>query len=96
MKLLDVIASQRAAILEIAARHSAHHVRVFGSVVRGEDDPESDVDILVDMDPDRSLLDLVALECDLAGILGRRVDVVVDGGISPYLKDRIPAEAVPL
>ena len=57
---------------------------------------DSDVDLFVDMDDDRSLLDLVAVERELGQLLNRQVDVVVDGGVSPYLRDRICAEAIPL
>jgi uncharacterized protein len=71
-------------------------VRVFGSVARGEAGSESDVDLLVDVDPGRSLLDLVAFWQELEELLGHRADVITDGGISPYLKERIHAEAVPL
>ena len=80
----------------MAARHGARNIRIFGSIVRGEDGEDSDVDLLVDMDDDRSLLDLVAVERELGKLLNRKVDVVVDGGVSPYLRDRICAEAIPL
>ena len=91
-----VLADKRAAILELAARHGAFGVRVFGSAARGEAGPDSDLDLLVTMAPHRTLLDLVALGQDLEALLGRRVDVVSDGGLSPHLRDRIVAEATPL
>lgn len=90
------ILAKREEILRLAALHGARNVRIFGSVARGEAGPESDVDFLVDMPKGRSLLDLVGLWQDLEELLQRKVDVVVDGGLSPYLKDRILAEAVPL
>lgn len=96
VKAFEEIVRRRSAILEIAARHGAGNVRVFGSAVRGEADAASDIDMLVDMDADRSLLDLIALERELEDILGRHVDVVVEGGISPHLTDRIHAEAIVL
>ena len=96
MKPFEEITRRRSAILEIAARHGARHVRIFGSVARGEAGPDSDLDVLVEMDADRGLLDLVALERELQDFLGSPVDVVADGGISPYLNDRIHAEAVAL
>ena len=80
----------------MAARHGARNIRIFGSVVRGEAGKDSDVDLLVDMDDDRSLMDLVAVERELGELLHRKVDVVVDGGVSPYLRDRICSEAIPL
>lgn len=83
-------------MLTIAARHGARHLRIFGSVARGEDRPGSDVDVLVSMDSGRDLLDLIALEQELAEALGRPVDVVTDDGLSPYLKERIQREAVAL
>lgn len=83
-------------ILRIAAQHGARNLRVFGSVARGEDRPHSDVDLLVDMDPDRSLLDIVGLGQDLEELLDRKVDVLTDAGLHPALRDRILAESRPL
>jgi len=90
------VEQQRDAILRIAAQHGARNVRVFGSAARNEATEESDVDLLVDLEPDRSLLDQVALKQDLEELLGCTVDLVVEGGISPYLEEQILAEAVPL
>ncbi len=83
-------------INRIAAAHGAQNVRVFGSVRRGEADSSSDLDLLVDMSEGRSLLDLVALGDELEMALGVEVDVVTEGSLSPYLRDRILAEAVAL
>jgi len=71
-------------------------VRVFGSVPRGEASGGSDLDLLVDMAEGRSLFDLVALSDELEAALGVDVDVVTEGSLSPYLRDRILAEAVAL
>jgi predicted nucleotidyltransferase len=90
------VEQQRDAILCIAAKHGARNVRVFGSAARDEATDCSDVDLLVDLEPDRSLLDQVGLQQELEELLGRKVDVVVEGGISPYLEERILAEAVAL
>jgi uncharacterized protein len=87
---------RREEILRRAAEHGARNVRVFGSMVRGDADPTSDVDLLVEMEPGRSLLDLVGLWQDLEDMLGTQVDVLSDGGVSPHLRERIFAEAVPL
>ena len=87
---------QRDKILHIAAKHGASNIRVFGSTAKENRRDDSDVDILVDLDADRSLLDLVGLKQELEEFLGCSVDVVVEGGISPYLEERIRAEAVPL
>src|SRR5262245_32905500 len=91
--VLEALRSRRRAILEAAARHGARNVRVFGSTVRGDAGPSSDVDFLVDIEPGRSLLDVVGLEQDLEELLGRPVEVLTDGGLSPYLQERIIAEA---
>jgi predicted nucleotidyltransferase len=87
---------EREAINRIAAAHGARNVRVFGSVGRGESSDSSDLDLLVDMSEGRSLLDLVALGDDLEEALGVAVDVVTEKSLSPYLRDRILAEAVAL
>jgi hypothetical protein len=87
---------KRLEILAIAQRHGARNVRVFGSAARGEARPDSDVDLLVDLEPGRTLLDHVALWQDLEELLGCRVDIVVEGGINRHLRDRILAEATAL
>jgi uncharacterized protein len=95
--LSSVLASlKREDINRIAAAHGARNVRVFGSVGRGESTDSSDLDLLVDMSEGRSLLDLVALGADLEAALGVAVDVVTEKSLSPYLRDRILAEAVSL
>jgi predicted nucleotidyltransferase len=93
---LDQLRGRRQEILGCAASHGARNVRVFGSTARGDADLTSDVDLLVEMEPGRSLLDLVGLWQDLEGMLGTHVDVLSDGGVSPHLRERIYAEAVPL
>jgi hypothetical protein len=83
-------------IRSLAVRHGVVRVAVFGSVARGEATAASDLDLLVDMAPGRSLLDLIAFEQDLSEALGQRVDVVTEQGVSPYLRDAICAEAISL
>lgn len=90
---LDVLRSHRRAILDAAACHGALNVRVFGSTVRGDSRRDSDVDFLVGIEKGRSLLDIIALEQDLEGLLQRPVEVLTDGGLSPYLQERILTEA---
>jgi len=75
-KIEELLKSKRLEILTIAARHGARNVRVFGSVARGEAGPESDIDLLVEMEPGTSLLDHVTLMQYLEDILERKVDVV--------------------
>jgi predicted nucleotidyltransferase len=87
---------EREDINRIATAHGARNVRIFGSVVRGESNDSSDLDLLVDMAEGRSLLDLVGLGDDLEEALGVAVDVVTEKSLSPHLRDRILAEAVAL
>ena len=96
MSLHDDLLERREEILAVAARHGARTIRVFGSVVRGEETPESDLDLLVEFEPGRSLLDHIALAQDLKDLLGREVDVVTEGGLHWYIRDRVCREAVPL
>jgi predicted nucleotidyltransferase len=96
MPIDELLKEKRRDILAIAARHGARNVRVFGSAARGEAGERSDVDFLVEMDPDRSLLDLSGLLVDLRDLLGRDVDVVTEGSVYWLLKRRILKEAVPL
>lgn len=74
--------ARRAEILRVARAHGASNVRVFGSVARGTARPESDIDLLVDFEPGRTLIDHVALWRDLEALLGRRVDVLSAGGLT--------------
>ena len=83
-------------ILSVAARYGVRNVRVFGSVARGEARPESDVDILVDMEPGRSLFDLGGLLSELQTLLGVDVDVVTEKGLRPRIRAEVLREAVPL
>ena len=96
MGIADLLKFKRPEILRLAQAHGARNVRIFGSVARGEAHPESDVDFLVEMDSGRSLLDLIELSQDLETLLQRKVDILTDQGLSPYLEQRIHAEAVPL
>jgi hypothetical protein len=96
MALDDVLREKREEILRIAARHGARNVRVFGSVARGEADERSDIDLVVEFEPGRSLLDHAALWLELQELLGCKVDVVSDRGIKPRIRDRVLREAVPL
>ncbi|HSA86724.1 MAG TPA: nucleotidyltransferase family protein [Nitrospira sp.] len=96
MGIDDLLTLKRAEILRLAQEHGAQNVRIFGSVARGEARPESDIDFLVKMEGGRSLLDLIQLGQDLEALLQRKVDVLTDEGLSPYLEERIHAEAVPL
>lgn len=93
---LQTLRARREEILSCAAEHGAGDVRVFGSIARGDAEAESDIDLLVRMEPGRSLLDLVGLWQDLEDLLGTHVDVLSEGGVSPHLRERIYADAVVL
>jgi predicted nucleotidyltransferase len=89
----------RAAAAEItaaAAERGATNIRVFGSIARGDAGPTSDVDLLVDLEPGRSLFDLGGLLMDLAELLGADVDVVTEASLKPRVRDRVLSEAVSL
>jgi hypothetical protein len=96
MTTIDLLKARRERIIQFAVDHGAHNVRVFGSVARGEASSTSDVDLLVEMDKGRSLLDLIELSQELESFLERKVDILTDEGLSPYLEQHIHAEAVPL
>lgn len=83
-------------LLKCAAEYGARNVRVFGSVARGDDGPDSDVDLLVDLDAGRGLLDLAELCDTLSDLLGERVDVATLGLLRPEAAESATAEAVPL
>jgi hypothetical protein len=96
MNVLEELRAKRGEILRIAAKRGARNVRIFGSAARGEADAESDVDVLVDMEPGRSLLDMGGLLMDLQELLGRRVDVVSERGLRERIRERVLREAIPL
>jgi predicted nucleotidyltransferase len=91
-----VLDRHRNEILALAERRGATNVRVFGSAARGTARSESDVDLLVTFETGRSLLDLIGFKHDVEDLLHRPVDVVTDRALSPYLRDRVLAEAIPL
>jgi uncharacterized protein len=94
MKLQQLLQEKRNDILAIAAKHGAFNVRVFGSVSRGEDTENSDIDLLVDYDLQQvSAWFPGGLLMDLQDLLDRKVDIVTEQGLSHFIKDRILAEA---
>ncbi|HHC24334.1 MAG TPA: hypothetical protein ENK58_02800 [Desulfobacterales bacterium] len=92
--MLAMLKEKRDHILQVAHRHGAKNVRVFGSYARGEERPESDVDFLVDMEG--SLLQRIALIQDLEDMLGSKADVVTEEGLHWYIRKQVINEAVPL
>jgi predicted nucleotidyltransferase len=96
MRPSEILATQRDRILAIAADNGAGQVRVFGSVLRGQDHAGSDLDLLVDLPAGTSLLRIVGLQLALQDALGIKVDLCTERELDPVLKDRILAEARPL
>ena len=96
MKISKLIQNKREDIIRLSGKHGATNIRIFGSVARGEERLDSDIDILVDLDKDRSLLDLSGLSLDLQQLLGCKVDVLTEKSIHWYIRDRILKEARPL
>ena len=96
MHLSTLLREKRDDILRIAARHGASNVRIFGSVARGEADEKSDIDFLVDLAPDRSLLDLGGLWWDLNDLLDGKADVVTEQGLRDHIRERVLEEAAAL
>jgi uncharacterized protein len=96
MTLRDDLYRRRDILLTIAARHGASNLRLFGSVLRGEERTDSDIDLLVDMAEDRGFGDYLALVEELESVLERRVEVVIERSLSPHFRPYIEAEAQPL
>jgi predicted nucleotidyltransferase len=96
MAVNELLKAKREDILRIAAKYGARNVRVFGSVARGEADEQSDIDLVVEFEPERSLLDHAALWLELQELLGCKVDVVSERAIKPRIRERVLKEAVPL
>ncbi|MEE8275520.1 MAG: nucleotidyltransferase family protein [Alphaproteobacteria bacterium] len=92
----QLVRTRRDEILRIAAEHGARNLRVFGSVARGDAGPESDLDILVELEDGRSLFDMGGLLMDLQDLLGCKVDVVTERGLRDRIRARVLREAVPL
>jgi hypothetical protein len=92
----SVLRLKRTQILQIAARNGVKRLRVFGSVARGTDDAQSDIDFLVELAPNRSLLDLGNFLYEVRSLLGKEVDVVTEKGLQRRIRDRVLAEAVDL
>jgi hypothetical protein len=80
----------------IAPRHGVVRMRVFGSTARREATAESDLDLLIALEPGRGFRDLMDFCDEAEAALGRRVDVVLEDGLSPYIRDRVLREALAL
>jgi predicted nucleotidyltransferase len=96
MNIEQFLHEKRDDILAIAAKHGAYNIRIFGSVVSGEAGPDSDIDFLVDAGPATSSWFPAGLILDLEKILGRRVEVVTEKALSPYIREYVIREVKPL
>ena len=96
MTLYEKIAAHRDEILAIAARNGARNLRVFGSVARGDADENSDLDLLVAMEPGRTLFDVGGLVYELGELLGCSVDVVTEGALRGRFGRNVLRDATPL
>ena len=85
-----------AAIKELAAQHGAKNIRVFGSYASGRATAGSDLDLLVDLEPGRDLLDLIGFKQAVEELAGIKVDVLTERALSPYLREQVLAEVKPL
>ena len=94
MRPSEALSTHRQTIREIVARHLARNTRVFGSVARGDDSDNSDLDVLVDPLPGATLLDLGAMQVELEETLGLRVDLLTPGDLPTAFRDRVLREAV--
>jgi len=92
----EALEASRNEVLAFARRHGASKVLVFGSVARGEDDPESDIDLLMDIPPTYGLFAMARLQRELSDLLGVRVDLGSVGDLRPRIRERVLAEARPL
>ena len=96
METRQLLSEKREEIYRIARQHGVRRLRVFGSVARAEDTPESDIDFLIETGPETSAWFPAGLILDLEDLLQRKVEVVTEGGLHPALRTRVLEEAVPL
>ena len=93
---MSEIRGRREEILRVAEAHGARHLRVFGSFARGEAGSTSDLDLLVEMDEDRSLMDRIALKQALEALLGGEIDVVNEKSLRPAIRERVARDLIEL
>lgn len=92
----EILRQKREEIGRIAARHGVTNLRVFGSVARGQAQPNSDLDLLVDVGQITSSWFPAGLILDLEALLGCRVEVITERGLNPELRQRVLSEAIPI
>ncbi len=96
MKPSFVLENRRATIRRLVARHHAVNPRVFGSVLHGMDNDESDLDILIDPTPNTTLFDIGAIRHELIQLLGIPVDVITPNALPEKFRASVLAEAKPI
>ncbi|MBI4533509.1 MAG: nucleotidyltransferase family protein [Candidatus Melainabacteria bacterium] len=96
MDAADILKLKQEKIKELAARHGAYNVRIFGSIARGKSTAGSDIDLLVDFEHGRTIIDHVRLIRELEELLGCKVDVATVGWLKPRIRERVLRECVPL
>ncbi len=96
MTTIDILQKKREDVLEVAERHGVTSIRIFGSVARGEESSESDIDLLITTGPNVSPWFPAGLILDLEQLLGRHIDIVTESGLNPLLRDQVLTEAVAL
>ena len=96
MRPSEALSLHRARIREIALRHHMRSVRVFGSALRGDDGPDSDLDLLVEPTAQTTMMDIGAIRHEVRSLLGVDVDVLTPDGLPPKFRDQVLREAVPL
>ncbi|MBI5750522.1 MAG: nucleotidyltransferase family protein [Hydrogenophilales bacterium] len=96
MKPSQALQLNRVAVREIALRHHVRDIRVFGSVMRGEDTEDSDLDILVEPTSETTLMDIGAIRYELRKLLGISVDVLTPNALPDSFRDQVLTEAVPV
>ena len=90
------VRNHRHDLMLVAAAHGVRNLRVFGSVARGEDRPDSDLDLVADLPPGLSLFGLFRVEADLEAVLGVRVDLIPAADLKPRVRERAEQDFIPL
>ena len=96
MTTIEVIQAKRDDVLQVARKHGVTSIRIFGSVARGDDSPENDIDLLITTVPVVSSWFPAGLILDLEALLGRDVEIVTEPGLNPLLREQVLSEAVNL
>lgn len=92
-EMQKLLKTHRSEILQLAAKHGARDIRVFGSVARGDEVPGSDIDFLVNLESGRSLMDLARLLRELKSLLNQDVDVITEAGLRPRIRAQVLEDA---